>query len=895
MSLSGKLSAKTIREKFIAYFEKQGHQASPSASLIPVNPTVLLTPAGMLPFVPIFLGLEPAPEPPRVVTSQKCARVSGKASDLEFVGRTKSHHTFFEMLGNFSFGDYFKKDAIKFAWAFVTEELKLSKDKLWITVYNDDLESRDIWRDEMGIPENRIIFCDEKDNFWGPPGPTGPCGPCSEIHYDLGGADTTPDKDPLVLDSVHYIEIWNLVFMELFKDGEGKLSPLEKKNVDTGMGLERIAMVVQGVDNTFETDLLFPLVDQVAKLANTRYKKDDTIDTALKICADHVRCLSFAIADGVIPSNEGRGYIIRMILRRAVRYGKKYLGFNEPFLYKLISKVRDLYSDPYSELKDRYSVIVDTVKNEERKFFETLERGSKMLDGLIEEHQANKQTTISGEDAFKLYDTFGFPLELTADIAQEVGLSVDEDGFEKAMQSQKELARAGQKDKTIVDDQVYSQLFEQVGEANFVGYDHLESDTIIRAIVVDGASVDEVSAAALSKGASVQLVLSDTPFYAESGGQVADEGVLTSKDGTVLANVTDCQKMGRLWVHYADVAEGQTIKVNDAVRALVDAAQRAKSAVHHTSAHLLHAALREVLGDQVQQAGSKVGPSGGRFDFTFARAVKPAELNRIEALMNSWVLENTAQETALMTLDEAKESGAVAMFNEKYGDTVRVVAYGKASKELCGGTHVPSLGHIGLVKITSESAIASGVRRIEYAAGELAYQAFKAQEELLNKGAALLKSPSGELTMKIQKLLDEVKDRDKRIQQLQQASVLQMVDGLLEELNATNQMLVKRMDEMDTDAMKALVEKLSSKASEHVILLATASSDKVMFVCSVSDSYQKQGIQAGKLVKEAASICGGGGGGRPGFAQAGGKDPDKLDEALAQVLDHLNSLETTTV
>ncbi len=895
MSLSGKLSAKTIREKFIAYFEKQGHQVNTSASLIPVNPTVLLTPAGMLPFVPIFLGLEPAPEPPRVVTSQKCARVSGKASDLEYVGRTKSHHTFFEMLGNFSFGDYFKKDAIKFAWTFVTEELKLSKDKLWITVYNDDSESRDIWRDEMGIPEHRIIFCDEKDNFWGPPGPTGPCGPCSELHYDLGGADTTPDKDPTVLDSVHYIEIWNLVFMELFKDGEGKLSPLEKKNVDTGMGLERIAMVVQGVDNTFETDLLFPLVDQVAKLANTRYKKDDLVDTALKICADHVRCLSFAIADGVNPSNEGRGYIIRMILRRAVRYGKKYLGFNEPFLYKLVSKVRDLYSDPYSELKDRYSVIVDTIKNEERKFFETLERGSKMLDGLIEEHHVNKQNTISGEDAFKLYDTFGFPLELTADIAQEVGLSVDEEGFEKAMLAQKELARASQKDKTIVDDQVYSQLFEQVGEANFVGYDHLESDTVIQAIVVDGDSVDKLSDADISKETSVQVVLSDTPFYAESGGQVGDEGILASKDGEVLAQVFDCQKVGRLWVHSINIANGQTLKVDDPIRAVVDATQRAKSAVHHTSAHLLHSALREVLGDQVQQAGSKVGPNGGRFDFTFARAVKPTELNKIEALINGWILENTTQETALMSLDEAKESGAVAMFNEKYGDTVRVVQYGEASKELCGGTHVPSLGHIGLVKITSESAIASGVRRIEYAAGTLAYQAFKAQEELLNKGAALLKAPSGELALKIQKLLDEVKDRDKRIQQLQQSSVLQMVGGLVDELNANKLVLVKKMDEMDGDALKALVEKLSSKAPEHVILLATASSEKVVFVCSVSESYQKQGVQAGKLVKEAASICGGGGGGRPGFAQAGGKDPHKLDEALTQILDHLNAVETTVV
>lgn len=892
MALSGTLSGAAIREKFIRFFaEKHGHKAVPSASLVPSNPTVLLTPAGMLPFVPIFLGIEPPPNPPRAVSAQKCARVSGKASDLENVGRTPRHHTFFEMLGNFSFGDYFKREAITFAWTFVTEELGLPKDKLWVTIYKDDAESRQIWHEVAGIPVNQIIGRSAKDNFWGPPGPTGPCGPCSEIFYDRGGLPAgSPEDNGDLLDEDRFVEIWNLVFMELFKDEAGNTSPLEHKNVDTGMGLERIAMVIQGKDNTFETDLLFPIVNQVAQMAKIPYKQSDATDVALKIVSDHIRCISFAIADGITPSNEGRGYIIRMLLRRAVRYGKKYLGFQEPFLYQLVSTIRNHYQNPYEEIQKRYNHIVETVKLEEKRFLETLERGSRMLDDVLADLKKHGKKVVSGEDVFKLYDTFGFPVELTHDIAAEEGFSIDEAGFEAAMAEQKNKARSarGKGGEAIVKDQLYSELLSKIGSTKFVGYETLTAEATVKALIVDGQEVDEVS----GTNQAFEAILDITPFYAESGGQVGDRGSFSREEGhhglTVVVN--DVIKVGELFVHQCLFDNGDALKVGQKLIAQVDPVARQQAAIHHTAAHLVQAALQEVLGDSVTQAGSSVSPEGARFDFTFNRGLKPEELSRVEFLMNQWIRENITRNIEEMPIDAARLSGAILMAGEKYGDSVRVVSYGEASKELCGGTHVHQLGEISLVKIVSESAIASGIRRIEIVAGEKAYKQFKQLEADLRDLAELLKAPVREVPTKVQKLLDELKAREKSLQALEEKLALQDVKSLQAEIKPENPILVKYLKGYSVDSLKLIAEKIGKLASSHVIVLAGDSEGKAGFVASVSDDFIKQNIKAGDLVKQAAEVCGGGGGGRPNFAQAGGKDISKIAEALKAVSEKLNQV-----
>jgi alanyl-tRNA synthetase len=884
MALSGTLSGAAIREKFIRFFaDKHGHRHVPSASLVPSNPTVLLTPAGMLPFVPIFLGIEPPPQPPRAVSCQKCARVSGKASDLEYVGRTPRHHTFFEMLGNFSFGDYFKRDAITWAWQFVTEELGLPKEKLWITVYKDDEEARQLWHEIAGIPKHLIIGRSEKDNFWGPPGPTGPCGPCSEIFYDCGGGpEGSPDQNPDLLDEDRFVEIWNLVFMELFKDEAGNTAPLENRNVDTGMGLERVAMVIQGKKNTFETDLLYPLVDHISKLCKLPYRQSDATDVALKIVADHIRCISMAVADGITPSNEGRGYIIRMLLRRAVRYGKKYLGFQEPFLYQLVATVRNHYQNPYEALKTRYSHIVETVKLEEKRFLETLERGSKMLDEVLDRLRAEKGRVVPGEEAFKLYDTYGFPLELTRDIALEEGFSIDEDGFETAMQAQKHKARSARgKGEAIVKDQLYSELLERVGSTRFVGYETLNAEATVKALIVNGEEVPEVA----GTNQPFEAVLDATPFYAESGGQVGDRGSFSRDEGhhglTVVVN--DTIKVGELFVHQCLFDNGETLRVGETLIAQVDPVARQQAAIHHTATHLLQAALREVLGDSVTQAGSQVSSEGARFDFTFNRGLKPEELARVEFLINKWIQENMARQVLLLPIEEARQTGAILMAGEKYGDEVRVVAYGEASKELCGGTHVHQLGEIALVKVVSESAIASGIRRIEIIAGEKAYKHFKQIEAELRDMAELLKTPPREATAKVQKLVDELKAREKTIRSLEEKIALQDVNDLRAALSPESPVLLRLLGGYSTDSLKLIAEKLIQATGSHVILLASDAEGKASFVAAVSADYIQQGIKAGDLVKVAAQICEGGGGGRPNFAQAGGKDPSRIQEALSAV------------
>jgi alanyl-tRNA synthetase len=889
MSVSGTLSGHAIRKLFVRYFEeKRGHKELPSASLVPTNPTVLLTPAGMLPFVPVFLGIEPPPTPPRIVTSQKCARVSGKASDLEYVGRTPRHHTFFEMLGNFSFGDYFKKEVIPWAWEFLTEDLKLPKERLWVSVYKTDFEARDIWRDVVGVPESRILFRDEKDNFWGPPGPTGPCGPCSEIYYDWGSLeDGDPQQDPDLLDTDRFMEIWNLVFMELFKDAEGNFTPLNKKNIDTGMGLERITMVVQGKQNTFETDLLYPIVNQVAKMAGIPYKHSEATDVALKIVADHIRMVTFSVADGITPSNEGRGYIIRMILRRAVRYGKKYLGFQQPFLYQLVTTVRDLYQDPYDALKTQYNHVVETVKLEEQRFLETLERGSRVLEEVMDELRASKKSVIPGEAVFKLYDTYGFPVELTADMAQEEGFTLDEPGFEAAMEAQRTRARSARKGEAIVEDQVYSRILETVGPSQFLGYETLSAEATVKALILNGESVDEVS----GTNQPFEAILDQTPFYAESGGQIGDRGSFSREEGhhglTVVVN--DTVKVGELFVHKCLFDNGGSLRVGETLLAQVEPVARQRAVIHHTATHLLQSALKKVLGDGVTQAGSYVSPEGARFDFTFNRGLKPEEVQRVEYLINKWILENTPRHVEWLDLEAAKKAGAIAMFDEKYGDRVRVISFGETSKELCGGTHVDRLGEIGVVKILSESAIASGVRRIEMVAGEKAYKLFKQVESDLATSAALLKSPPREVPGKVEKLLEELKQRDKLIRELEEKLAGQEIQRLRDSVSAEYPVIIQQITGQSPDGLRLMAEKLGQFLPTHLVLLATAHQEKAHFICSVSQDWVKHGLNAGEIVKKAATLCGGGGGGRPHFAQAGGKDPSQIATALKAVSEEVTA------
>ncbi len=876
-----KLSGADIRRKFIEFFQGKGHMHQPSASLIPSNPTVLLTPAGMLPFVPVFLGVEPPPNPPRAVTVQKCARVSGKASDLEYVGRTNRHHTFFEMLGNFSFGDYFKEDAIAFAWELVTQVYELPVDRLWVSVYYSDKEAREIWEKKIGLAAERVIDRDEKDNFWGPPGPTGPCGPCSEIYFDRGEKYAcSPACHISKCDCERYVEIWNLVFMELFKDAEGNFSPLEKKNVDTGMGLERITTVMQEVENTFETDLLFPILKKLADMTGHRYKADPDIDVALKIVTDHMRCVTFAVADGITPSNEGRGYVIRMILRRGIRYAKK-LGINEPMLFKLVSTIRDMYQESYPELKQHYNHIVDTIKAEERRFLDTLERGSKLLEELVLAAKSSGSKQLNGEDVFKLYDTYGFPFELTQELAQEQGLAVDEASFEKAMTAQREKARAAQGDKTIVADQAYAEILQEFGPTTFLGYDALDSEAEIIAMLHNGKRVESFG----GTNQPFEIILDQTPFYGESGGQVGDRGILYVADGYKAQTIVvkDTKKIGDLFIHHCLFDQGGEIKAGTPVQAEVNPDARQRTMRHHSVTHLLHAALKKLLGEHVSQAGSYVGPDGARFDFTFNRALKDEELNQLEMMVNQWILRNESRTVDVMDLEAARASGAVAMFNEKYADNVRVISFGPYSKELCGGTHVERMGDIGLFKITSEGAIAAGVRRLEYVAGELALHQMLSIEAELDKASALLKVPEREVVSRIERLLDEKKQQEKLLKSLQEKMALTQVRQLLNQQPQDDRLLIAQVEAESADVLKFMAENLAQRLPDGLVVLGANVEGKAQFVVSVAKAWIEKGFKAGDIVKQAASLCDGGGGGKPNFAQAGGKSGHKVAEALEAV------------
>lgn len=847
------LSGKEIRNKFISFFrDKHGHSHLKSSSLIPNNPTVLLTTAGMLQFVPVFLGYEKPPSPPRAVTVQKCARAGGKDSDIENVGRTPRHHTFFEMLGNFSFGDYFKKDIIPWSWDFVTNELQLDKDKLMITVYETDDESFEIWHKDVGIPEDRIIKMGEKDNFWGPPGPTGPCGPCTEIHYDMG---EEYGEDRLV-------EIWNLVFMELNKDDEGNLTPLEKKNVDTGMGLERVTMVVNGLNSTFDTDLLKPILDKVCELSGKIYKSDDKTDVSLRIITDHARCVTFLISDGLIPGNEGRNYVLRMIMRRALRHGKM-LGIELPFLYKLVDTIVNNYYETYPELQNNKDKIISVIKREEERFSHTLGRGEALLDDLLSSAETK---IISGDDAFKLYDTFGFPLELTIEMAAEKGFEVDIDGFNRAMAKQKERAREAHTTVRLTDDAVYGEILERVGSTQFIGY---EQTRVMGSVIKHIIQKDDIA----------EIILDITPFYAESGGQVGDTGIIEGTD--FKAEVLDTKKINDLIIHKTRIISGEP-SVEQVVNARVDEKRRRQIVVHHTSAHLLQSALRKILGEGVAQAGSQVESDRTRFDFTFDRALTPDEIEKIENLINSWIEQDYDSQIIETTPDEAKAMGALALFGEKYGDTVRVISIDEISRELCGGTHARSTGEIRLCKIVSESAIAAGTRRIELVCAQAALEYLNQHQKTLEESAKKLKIPAKELPVRIDRLQEELSRQQKRISALEAEIAKAKTVSLHEQAQEISggKLLVTRIDGISSKALKETVEKIADKLGNSIVVLASVTDGKISILAKISDNFVQNGVNAGQLVNEIAQKCGGKGGGRPNFAQAGADDVTGLDPAL---------------
>src|SRR5574344_1485427 len=866
------LTGNQIRKLYLDYFkDKRQHTVVESSSLVPDNPTVLLTTAGMLQFLPIFLGIQDCPyDPARATSCQKCARAGGKDSDIENVGRTPRHHTFFEMLGNFSFGDYYKKEIIPWAWEFVTDVLKLDKDRLWITIFETDDEAYDIWR-SVGVPAERIKRKGKKDNFWGPPGASGSCGPCSEIHYDLGEQYKCDDPRGCGIDTCEcdrWVEIWNLVFTELYQDEEGNQSPLEHKNVDTGMGLERITMVCQGVASTFETDLLRPILDKVSEMSGVAYKQSEKTDVSLRIITDHARCVSFLISDGVVPGREGRSYVLRMILRRALRHGK-ILGMELPFLYKLVDVVVDNYGKAYPDLVTNKYKIKAVIKNEEEQFNKTLDRGYKLVEDFI-----STKKDIDGENAFKLYDTFGFPLELTKEIAEEQGLKVDEAGFKTAMQEQKARAKAAAQKISVTGDMKYGKVEKEIGATNFVGYDENACEAKILAMI-DGENY-------------IDVMLDKTPFYAECGGQVGDSGVI--ENDSLKLDVITTFKVDDLYVHRCNIVNGE-LKIGDSVNAKIDVERREEIRIHHTNAHLLQAALVKVLGDEVKQAGSQVEENRTRFDFSFSRAMTKDEIIKVENIVNDWIGQKIEVSTKVMNIEEAKKTGATALFGEKYGDFVRVVSVGNISKEFCAGTHARNIGDLRLVKIMSESAISSGTRRIEAVVGTTAIKYLNKKERETDKISAFFKAPYEEIFGRVEKLQEENRSLQKKLEHVQAvvakqkllqlgASAIDIADGKL---------FVQKLDAMDVNSVKEGVEYLSQKLGNSIIVAVAPKADGngASIVAKVSDNFVAKGFQAGKIVGEIAKKCDGKGGGRPQFAQGGLNDLTSVDSALKDFIESL--------
>jgi len=879
------LKANELRKLFIDYFARHGHKVVPSSSLVPKNdPTLLFTNAGMVQFKGVFLG-EDVREYKRAVTSQKCVRAGGKHNDLENVGHTARHHTFFEMLGNFSFGDYFKKEAIEYAWEFLTTVVTLPADKLWVTVYKDDDEAFELWRTVVGIPADRIVRLGEKDNFWSM-GDTGPCGPCSEILIDQGPELSCGKPGCAVgCDCDRYLEIWNLVFMQYNRDETGKLTPLPKPSIDTGMGLERLSAVVQKVRSNFETDLFQSIIKEVAALAGVPYHKDKQADISYQVIADHLRAMTFLISDGVLPSNEGSGYVLRRILRRASRYAK-LIGINKPILYKLTGVVVDEMRDAYPELVDSRDHVAKLVLLEEERFATTLDSGLALLNESVAKLKASGQVMIPGEVLFRLYDTFGFPLDLVADMARDMNLELDEEGYRRAMQEQRVKARAawaGSGEEKVKP--IYKEVAAGIKKPIFTGYSVLEGTGEVIAIIKGDKRVAEAH-----EGDEVEIILDQTPFYAESGGQVGDRGEFLGEASKFEVRDT-IKPVQDLIVHNGRIKKG-TFKISDAVLAKVETDNRVDIARHHTVTHILHATLRSVLGEHVKQAGSLVSPERLRFDFTHYTALTEREKERIEELVNERIIENHPVDTAVMDIDQAISAGAMALFDEKYGDKVRVVTVKDVSKELCGGTHTRASGDIGMFKIISEAGIAAGVRRIEALAGRRAYQAVKKEEKSLQEIAQLLKVSDPDIVGRVEKLMAQLKDSEKELDRMKHKVQSSQAGVLVEGAKMINgvRVLARRVENMNPKDLRDFGDKLRDNIKSGILALGLVNDDKVSLIVMVSKDLTSK-YHAGNLIKEMATILGGTGGGKPDLAQAGGKDPDKLDAALEAIYEAVKKVQ----
>jgi alanyl-tRNA synthetase len=858
------LSGNKIRQKFLNFFRDRQHQILPSASLVPEDPTVLLTIAGMLPFKPIFLGQKTA-EFPRATTSQKCIRTN----DIENVGRTARHHTFFEMLGNFSFGDYFKEQAIAWAWELSTEIFGLSPEKLVVSVFEEDDEAFAIWRDQIGIPAHRIQRMGADDNFW-VSGPTGPCGPCSEIYYDFH--PELGDKSIDLEDDSRFIEFYNLVFMQYNRDSEGKLTPLQNKNIDTGMGLERMAQILQKVPNNYETDLIFPIIESAAKIAGIDYSKsDEKTKISLKVIGDHVRSVVHMITDSISASNIGRGYILRRLIRRVVRHGR-LIGIEGEFTPQVAETAIQLSELVYPQVRERADLIKQELQREEAAFLKTLERGEKLLAEIIEKEK--KQ--ISGVDAFTLYDTYGFPFELTQEIAEEQGLTVDEIGFQEEMKKQQERSKAAHETIDLTVQGSLDKLAEHIHPTEFLGYTEPQLTATVEAVLVEGKLTPSAEA-----GNVVQIVLNQTPFYAESGGQIGDRGYLTGDN--LVIHIEDVKKESGIFIHFGQVERG-TIQTGQTVTAIIDRACRRRAQANHTATHLLQAALKKIVDDSISQAGSLVDFNRLRFDFNCSRAITSQELQQIEDQINVWIAEAHDTQIEVLAIAEAKAKGAIAMFGEKYGAEVRVIDVPGVSMELCGGTHVNNTAEIGLFKIVSETGTSAGVRRIEAVAGPSVLEYLNLREKVVKDLSDRFKVKPEEIPERVNSLQNDLKNIQKELDLAKQELAIVKSEQLVTQAETVGEfkILVANLGEVDAESLKTAAERLQQKLGEGAVILGSIpETDKVSLVAAFSSQVIKnKQLQAGKFIGNIAKICGGGGGGLPNLAQAGGRDPSKLAEAL---------------
>ena len=866
-----KLGTNEIRKRFLDFFESKGHYVGKSSSLIPNNDkSLLLINSGMAPHKNYFSGVE-VPPSKRMSTCQKCIRTG----DIENVGKTARHGTFFEMMGNFSFGDYFKPEAITWAWEFITEHLNIPVEKLWVTVYLDDDQAHDFWEKEIGVPADRIVRIGKDDNFWEIG--LGPCGPCSEIYFDRGEkyGCGSPDCKP-GCDCDRYLEFWNLVFTQFDRQEDGTYPELANKNIDTGMGLERMACIMQDVDNIFEIDTIKYIIQGIEELANIKYGEDDKKDVSVRIITDHMRAMSFLIADGVLPSNEGRGYVLRRLLRRAARHGK-LLGIKEDFLYKLYDRVKEVSGEAYPELVEKESYVKKVIKIEEEKFNETLDQGVEILNGYIAELKEANETVLSGDKAFKLYDTYGFPLDLTEEILEEQGFGIDEEGFHKEMEEQRQRARA---DRGAMEDEGWkedplSTLDESVA-STFDGYKNLNVSGKVTAIVKEDEIVEMIN-----EGEKAIIVLNETSFYAEGGGQAGDIGTLENEDA--IFEVVDTRKGANNTIkHIGFVKKGQ-IKVSDALESKVNKEVRMASARNHTATHLLHEALKEVLGDHVNQAGSLVTPERLRFDVTHFEPISKEELKAVEEKVNKAILDALEVNCEIMNINDAKEKGAMALFGEKYGNEVRVVSMGDYSVELCGGTHLTNTSQVGLFKILSEGGVAAGVRRIEAITGHAVYEYLTNRDNMINEVCSALKTKEDNLVQRANHLVEENKALAKELHETKTKLNLQSVDSLLDakvEINGVN-LLCAKFEDIDMNTLKETADTLRDKVGSGVVVLSNVADNKVNFVVTATQDVIEKGIHSGNIVREVAKIANGKGGGRPNMAQAGATDVSKVDEALS--------------